>query len=81
MSETSKMKKTELSLAAVPGLVEYYIDSERALNTADEAIREKNCVFCDIAHGEHPTTDLLHKVNIFLISFIGNQFLYKSRYL
>lgn len=73
------MKKAELSsLAAVPRLVEYYIDSERALNTTDGAIRERNCVFCDIAHGEHPTTDLLYKVKNFLNLLPGINFYTKA---
>ncbi|KAG8185752.1 hypothetical protein JTE90_000735 [Oedothorax gibbosus] len=57
------MKNPELSHAhaAAPDFIDYFIDSGNFLNIAQEPLRERNCVFCNIAHGEDPSTDLLYK--------------------
>ncbi|GFS81234.1 histidine triad nucleotide-binding protein 3 [Nephila pilipes] len=60
------MKKlSAISVNTVPAVKEY-IDPNIILKIPQEVNRQRNCVFCDIAHGEDPKTDLLYKDDNFV---------------
>lgn len=46
---------------SVPVITEC-IDPNVILEVTPEFNRQRNCVFCDIAHGDDPKADLLYKV-------------------
>lgn len=52
-----------LSTFVIP-TVEEYIDEPLIIEKSDGIHRRNECIFCRIAHGEDPNTELLYKVSL-----------------
>lgn len=59
-----------LSTFVIP-TVEEYLDEPLIIERSDGIHRRNKCVFCRIAHGEDPNTELLYKVSLFIILSIS----------
>lgn len=59
-----------LSTFVIP-TVDEYIDEPLIIEKTDAINRRNKCIFCRIAHGEDPNTELLYKVSLFIILSIS----------
>lgn len=66
-----------LSTFVIP-TVEEYIDEPLIIEKSDGIHRRNECIFCRIAHGEDPNTELLYKVSLFIILSISPLVTYTS---